>query len=140
MYAIIETGGKQYKVAVGDKLKVEKLPAAKGATVQFDRVLMLAQEGGEGGVGAQVVAGADCGAVVDATVLSHGRGDKIRVFKMKRRKGYRRTQGHRQPYTDIRITAIGMAGDSAVDETPAATETESKRRAPRRRWFSLSSN
>lgn len=104
MYAVIETGGKQYKVAVGDKLKVEKLAADAGASVELARVLMVAD-------GEQITLGAPAAETsVSATVLAHGRGRKIRVFKMKRRKHYRRTQGHRQPYTEIQITAIGNGG------------------------------
>ena len=100
MYAVIETGGKQYKVALGDKLKVEKLAAEAGASVR-PRVLLVAN-------GGDVAAGAPAAKTeVSAKVLSHGRGEKIRVFKMKRRKGYRRTIGHRQSYTEIQITAIG---------------------------------
>jgi len=100
MYAVIQTGGKQYKVAVGDKLKVEKLAVDAGAMLR-PRVLMVAN-------GSDIAAGAPAAkTAVSATVLSHGRGEKIRVFKMKRRKGYRRTIGHRQSYTEIQITAIG---------------------------------
>ena len=106
MYAVIETGGKQYKVAVGDKLKVEKLIAVEGESVEFERVLMVAD-------GENITLGPPAAeTAVSATVLSHGRGDKIRVFKMKRRKDYRRTQGHRQSYTEIQITAIG--GDTGT--------------------------
>ena len=115
MYAIIETGGKQHKVAVGDKLKVEKLAITQGASMQLERVLMVA-DGEQVAVGASL-AGAEH--TVSATVLGHGRGDKIRVFKMKRRKNYRRTQGHRQAYTEIEITAIG-------GEQPAVKKVTSK--------------
>ncbi len=101
MHAVIETGGKQYKVAVGDKLKVEKIPAAEGDTVSLDRVLMILDED-RVTVGSPLV-----DSQVNATVLSHGRADKIKVFKMKRRKNYRRTQGHRQSYTELEITGIG---------------------------------
>ena len=87
MHAVIETGGKQYRVAVGDKLKVEKIPAAEGDTVSLDRVLMILDED-RVTVGTPLV-----DSQVNATVLSHGRADKIKVFKMKRRKNYRRTQG-----------------------------------------------
>jgi large subunit ribosomal protein L21 len=103
MYAVIETGGKQYKVAIGDKLKVEKLTAAEGDSVNLDRVLMIA-DGENITVGAPVVESA-----VTATVVSHGKARKIKVFKMKRRKNYRRTQGHRQLFTEIEITGIGDA-------------------------------
>ena len=114
MYAVIETGGKQYKVAVGDRLKVEKLTVAEGESVQIPRVLMVA-DGGQVKVGAPATEIA-----VSATVLGHGRGERIRVFKMKRRKNYRRTQGHRQAYTELVITAIGSDGGKAVAKTETA--------------------
>jgi large subunit ribosomal protein L21 len=103
MYAVVKTGGKQYKVAIGDKLKVEKLAAEEGASVDLGNVLMIA-DGGDVSVGAPTLDTA-----VTATILSHGRDRKVRVFKMKRRKGYRRTQGHRQFYTEVEITGIGSA-------------------------------
>jgi large subunit ribosomal protein L21 len=101
MYAVIRTGGKQYKVAAGGKLKVESLPAEVGSEITIDDVLMVAN-GDDIKVGTPVVAGAS----VKATVLSHGRGDKVMIFKMRRRKHYRKTQGHRQNYTEIRIDGI----------------------------------
>lgn len=101
MYAVIRTGGKQYKVAAGGKLKVETLPAEVGSEIVIDDVLMVA-DGDNIKVGAPVVAGAS----VKATVLSHGRGEKVMIFKMRRRKHYRKTQGHRQNYTEIRIDGI----------------------------------
>ncbi len=117
MYAVIETGGKQYKVAVGDKLKVEKIPVAEGDSVNIDRVLMISDDG-EVKVGSPLV-----DSQVNATVLSHGKRRKIKVFKMKRRKNYRRTQGHRQSYTEIEITGIG--GNAA-----AAAEPEKQLQSP----------
>lgn len=104
MYAVIKTGGKQYKVAVGGKLRVEKLPIEAGGTVEIKDVLLVA-DGDNITVGTPLVAGAS----VQATVLGHGRGDKIRIFKMRRRKHYRKTQGHRQNYTEIRIDGISLA-------------------------------
>jgi large subunit ribosomal protein L21 len=101
MYAVIKTGGKQYRVTSGDKLKVEKLVADVGAEITFDQVLMVA-DGDNVKVGAPVLSGA----AVKATVVSHGRGDKVRIFKMKRRKHYRKTQGHRQHYTEVQISGI----------------------------------
>ncbi|HSF47299.1 MAG TPA: 50S ribosomal protein L21 [Burkholderiales bacterium] len=101
MYAVIKTGGKQYRVSAGEKIKVEKIPAEVGAELMLDQVLLVAN-GEELAVGAPLVPGAS----VKATVLSHGRGDKIRIFKMKRRKHYRKSQGHRQSYTEIRIDGI----------------------------------
>ena len=121
MYAVIETGGKQYKVAVGDKLKVEKLAADEGASVELGRVLMVAD-------GENIALGSPAAETpVSATVLAHGRRGKIRVFKMKRRKHYRRTQGHRQSYTEIQITAIGddKAGAKPAKSAESAESAES---------------
>ncbi len=101
MYAVIKTGGKQYKVAAGDKLKVEKLTGDVGSTVVIDKVLLIA-DGETTTIGAPLVAGAK----VNATVVSHGRGDKVMIFKMRRRKHYRKTQGHRQSFTEIQIDTI----------------------------------
>jgi large subunit ribosomal protein L21 len=104
MYAVIRTGGKQYKVAAGGKLKVESLSAEVGSEVVINDVLMVA-DGDKISIGAPVVAGA----AVKATVLAHGRGDKVMIFKMRRRKHYRKTQGHRQNFTEIRIDDISVA-------------------------------
>ena len=101
MYAVVKTGGKQYKVAAGEKLKVETLPADVGAEVILDQVLMVG-EGESVRLGAPMLAGA----TVKATVLSHGRHDKVKIFKMRRRKHYQKHQGHRQNYTELRIEAI----------------------------------
>ena len=101
MYAVIKTGGKQYKVAPGEKLKVETLPEDVGAEVVLDQVLMVG-EGESIRVGQPMVAGA----TVTATVVAHGRGDKVRIFKMRRRKHYQKHQGHRQNYTELRIESI----------------------------------
>jgi large subunit ribosomal protein L21 len=101
MYAVIKTGGKQYKVAAGGKLKVESLPVEVGGEVEIKDVLMVA-DGADIKVGTPMLAGAS----VKATVLSHGRHDKVMIFKMRRRKHYRKTQGHRQNYTEIRIDGI----------------------------------
>lgn len=101
MYAVIQTGGKQYRVKSGEQVKIEALPAEVGAAVSFDRVLMLGE--GEGArIGAPFVAGA----AVKATVVSQGRGEKIRIFKLRRRKHFAKTQGHRQSYTEVRIDEI----------------------------------
>jgi large subunit ribosomal protein L21 len=101
MYAVIQTGGKQYRVKSGEQLKVESLAAEVGASVSFDRVLMLGE--GEGvTVGAPFVAGA----TVKATVVSQGRGEKVRIFKLRRRKHFAKTQGHRQGFTEVRIDEI----------------------------------
>ena len=100
-HAIIETGGKQYRVAEGDVLFIEKLDVAAGDTVKFARVLAVIDEDSTK-FGTPVVEGAS----VSANVVKNGRGKKIRVFKMKPKKGYRRTQGHRQPYTKVQIETI----------------------------------
>jgi large subunit ribosomal protein L21 len=101
MYAVIKTGGKQYKVAPGEKLKVEQIPADVGAEVILDQVLLV-------GDGSSVLLGQPtvAGATVKATVLSHGRGEKLQIFKMRRRKHYQRHQGHRQGYTELKIDGI----------------------------------
>ncbi len=101
MYAVIKTGGKQYRVTPGEKLKVEQIPADIGSEIVLDQVLMVA-DGDATKVGTPLVAGA----TVKATVVAHGRGDKIKIFKMRRRKHYRKTQGHRQNFTEIRIETI----------------------------------
>ena len=101
MYAVVKTGGKQYKVAPGEKLKVEQIPADVGAEVILDQVLMVG-DGDAVRVGQPTLAGA----TVKATVLAHGRGEKIRIFKMRRRKHYQKHQGHRQNYTELQIDAI----------------------------------
>lgn len=102
MYAVIRTGGKQYRVTEGQTLRVEKLPLGEGEAVSFPEILMLGGTDGATKVGQPVVAGAK----VDAKVKSHFRGPKLIVFKFRRRKNYRRKNGHRQPYTDVVITGI----------------------------------
>lgn len=101
MYAVIKTGGKQYRVASGEKIKIEQIPADVGSEITLDQVLMVG-EGESVRIGTPVVSGAE----VKATVVSHGRHDKIKIFKMRRRKHYQKHQGHRQNYTEIRIEAI----------------------------------
>ena len=101
MYAVIKTGGKQYRVAPGEKIKIEQIPADVGAQIVLDQVLMVG-EGESVRLGQPTVAGA----TVKATVVAHGRGDKVKIFKMRRRKHYQKTQGHRQNYTEIRVDAI----------------------------------
>ncbi len=101
MYAVIKTGGKQYRVAQGDKLRVEKLPGNVGDTVTLGEVLLVGS--GEGvKVGQPVVSGAK----VEAKIVAHDRGEKIIIFKFRRRKNYRRKTGHRQPFTALEITSI----------------------------------
>lgn len=101
MYAVIKTGGKQYRVAAGDTLKVEKLAADAGASIDLNEVLMIA-DGDKVNVGAPYIIGAK----VTATVESHGRGDKVHILKFRRRKHYRKRMGHRQSYTALKITGI----------------------------------
>ena len=103
MHAIIETGGKQYKVAEGDTLFIEKLPVEAGEAVTLDKVLAVI-DGDNLTVGTPVVEGAK----VDASVVKNGKGKKIIVFKYKPKKGYRRKQGHRQPYTKVTIGKISV--------------------------------
>ena len=101
MYAVIQTGGKQYRVAQGDTLKVEKLEAGEGDSVQFDQVLMVG-EGEDVKIGTPYVDGS----TVTATVKAHGRGDKIEIIKFRRRKHHMKRAGHRQDYTEVEITGI----------------------------------
>ena len=103
MYAVIETGGKQYKVSEGDVIFIEKLEAAEGEAVTFDKVLVVA-DGENVKVGAPAVAGA----TVTAKVEKQGKAKKIYVFKMKRKKNYRRKKGHRQPFTKVTIEKINF--------------------------------
>ena len=104
MYAVIKTGGKQYKVAAGEKIKVEQIAADVGQEIVIDQVLAVG-EGSAIKVGTPLVSGA----TVTVTVLSHGRGDKVRIFKMRRRKHYQKHQGHRQQYTELQIGDIAGA-------------------------------
>ncbi|MEO6985200.1 MAG: 50S ribosomal protein L21 [Paralcaligenes sp.] len=101
MYAVIKTGGKQYRVAAGQKLKVEQIPADIGQEITLDQVLSVG-EGDQLKIGTPLVVGA----VVRATVLAQGRHDKVKIFKMRRRKHYQKRQGHRQNYTELRIEAV----------------------------------
>ncbi|AWI75555.1 MAG: 50S ribosomal protein L21 [Betaproteobacteria bacterium HGW-Betaproteobacteria-13] len=101
MYAVIKTGGKQYRVVAGEKIKVEQIPADVGSQITIDQILMVG-EGEAVKIGTPVVSGAS----VTASVVSHGRHDKIKIFKMRRRKHFQKHQGHRQNYTEIRIDAI----------------------------------
>ena len=101
MYAVIKTGGKQYRVASGEKIKVEQIAADVGQEIVIDQVLAVGS-GADLQVGAPWVAGA----VVKATVVAHGRHDKVRIFKMRRRKHYQRHGGHRQSYTELEIGSV----------------------------------
>ena len=102
MYAVISTGGKQYRVAEGETCRFEKLPGEAGGKINFDQVLMVGGLKGEPKVGTPMVAGV----VVEAELIDQGKAKKIIVFKKKRRKGYSRRQGHRQLYTEVKIIKI----------------------------------
>lgn len=126
MYAIIETGGKQYRVQNGDQIAVEKLNVADGEQVVFDKVL-VAGEGADIKVGAPYV-----DTTVEGKVIESGRGKKVVIFKYKAKKDYRKKQGHRQPYTLVEITAIdGVKAPVAAEaaEAPAAEEKPAKKPA-----------
>jgi large subunit ribosomal protein L21 len=134
MYAVIKTGGKQYKVAKNDVILVEKLPGEAGAAVELDEVLLVGDDKGQT-VGAPLVDGAH----VAATVLEQTRGEKIIVFKKKRRQNYRRKAGHRQDLTALRITDIvtggkkkaAKAAEPKAEEKKAASKAEEKKAAPK---------
>jgi large subunit ribosomal protein L21 len=113
MYAVIKTGGKQYKVSAGEKLRVEQLAVEVGAQVVIDQVLAVGS-GEQLAIGSPLVSGA----TVSATVLSHGRGDKVRIFKMRRRKHYQKRQGHRQNYTELFIGTIASELGSVSADAP----------------------
>jgi large subunit ribosomal protein L21 len=104
MHAVIKTGGKQYRVVTGEKLKIEQIPADVGTEITLDQILMIG-EGESVQIGTPFLTGAS----VKATVLSQGRHDKVMIFKMRRRKPYQKHQGHRQNYTEIRIDTIVAA-------------------------------
>ncbi len=122
MYAIIESCGKQYKVAEGDVVFFEKLDAEEGKKVTFDKVILVSEDG-KVQVGNPYVKGIK----VEGKVVSHGKGKKIIVFKMKAKKNYRRKQGHRQPYTKVEITSIKTAAKKA--ETKAASAKAETKKA-----------
>ncbi len=127
MYAVIQTGGKQYRVQEGDILRVAKLSAEAGNKVNFDKVLLV-------GEGEAVKAGAEAAKTnVSAEVISHGRGPKIEIFKKRRRKHSQRTIGHRQDYTAVRITGIGAAksapAKAAAEEKPVEAKKAAKPKA-----------
>jgi large subunit ribosomal protein L21 len=101
MYAVIKTGGKQYKVAAGEKIKVEQIAADVGQEIVIDQVLAVGS-GADLKVGTPLVSGA----TVSATIVAHGKHDKVRIFKMRRRKHYQKHGGHRQTYTELQISAV----------------------------------
>ena len=118
MYAIIESCGKQYKVAEGDVVFFEKLDAEEGKKVTFDKVVLVSEDG-KVQVGAPYVKGVK----VEGKVVAHGKAKKILVYKMKPKKNYRRMQGHRQPYTKVEITKINLGTKVAETEAKAETKT-----------------
>ena len=125
MYAIIESCGKQYKVAEGDVVFFEKLDAEEGKKVTFDNVVLVS-DGEKIEVGSPYVKGVK----IEGKVVSHGKGKKILVYKYKAKKNYRRTQGHRQPYTKVEITKIKTAAEKAEDKAeakPAEKKTATKK-------------
>ena len=123
MYAIIETCGKQYKVSEGDVVFFEKLEAEEGKKVNFDKVILVS-DNGKVEVGAPYVKGAK----VEGKVIAHGKGKKIIVFKYKAKKNYRRKQGHRQPYTKVEITSVKLAAEKAeAKKTAEKKETATKK-------------
>ena len=101
MYAVIKTGGKQYRVAAGEKIKVEQIAADVGQEITIDEVLAVGN-GTDLKIGSPLVSGA----IVKATVVAHGKHDKVRIFKMRRRKHYQKHQGHRQTFTELEISAV----------------------------------
>ena len=125
MYAVIESCGKQYKVAEGDVVFFEKLDTAEGKKVTFDKVILVSDEKGVK-VGNPYVKGVK----VEGKVVSHGKGKKIIVFKMKAKKNERKKQGHRQPYTKVEITAIKTAAEKK--ETAKTTATAEKKTATKK--------
>ena len=139
MYAVIRAGGKQYRVAPGDVIEIEKLPQAGGEKVQFDEVLAVS--------GAQGELGKPSKAFVTGQVVEHGRGDKVLVFHYKRKKQYKKLQGHRQPFTAVQITEIAVDGQTfradeaklkAAEPKPkkekkSAEATETQEAAPAKR-------
>ena len=123
MYAIIETGGKQYRVQNGDQIAVEKLNVADGEKVVFDKVLVVG-EGADTKVGAPYVEGS----VVEGKAVETGKGKKVIIFKYKAKKDYRKKQGHRQPYTLVEITSIDGDGTVAVKEEAAGDEAKAAKK------------
>jgi large subunit ribosomal protein L21 len=126
MYAVIKTGGKQYRVAADDVLDIEKLPGEPGDLIEFGEVLMVGADG-DPMIGAPLVSGAS----VAAEVVEQGRGEKIIIFKKKRRQNYRRRNGHRQYLTTVRILEILTDGKKARKPSKAKAKTEEAAEAPR---------
>ena len=127
MYAIIESCGKQYKVAEGDVVFFEKLDVEEGKKVTFDNVVLVSDDK-KVEVGAPYVKGVK----VEGKVVSHGKGEKILVYKYKAKKNYRRTQGHRQPYTKVEITKIKIAAEKTETKTESKAETKTAPKAEKK--------
>lgn len=123
MYAVIKAGGKQYRVAVGDVIRVERLPVATGESIDLGQVLFIKDED-DVRVGTPLLSES-----VTATVRGHGRGEKIRIFKMRRRKNYRRRAGHRQDYTELEVTGIGGVKKAASENAKAVNKADSQAKA-----------
>lgn len=121
MYAVIETGGKQYRVSQGSKLKIERLEAGEGDAVEFDKVLLVG-EGTDVKIGAPYVSGSK----VKAKVLTHAKGKKVEIIKFRRRQNYRRTKGHRQWYTEVEVTGITQGRGVAKKASETAAEEGSE--------------
>ncbi|MDR3606853.1 MAG: 50S ribosomal protein L21 [Oligoflexia bacterium] len=119
MYAVIETGGKQYRVQPGDIVEIEKLASAEGSSINFDKILLLSTPGADN---SKIVLGKPYvnGASVQAEIVGQGRGEKVMIVKMKRRKQYRRTQGHRQEQTQILITEVNNGAGEKLSLDAAA--------------------
>ena len=122
MYAVFRTGGKQYRASKGDRLRVERLDAEEGSTIEFDQVLLVG-EGIDVKLGSPLVSGS----LVQATVKAQGKGRKVKVLKFKRRKNYLRVKGHRQQFTEVEITSItGGPSKTAAAKEPVAVTTEAE--------------
>ncbi len=124
MYAVIESGGKQHRVTTGEVLRLEKIEASTGDKVDFDKVLLVGQ-GADVQIGTPYV---EAGKVT-AEVISHGRGDKVTIIKFRRRKHYRKQQGHRQWFTEVKITSISANGFSATADDAAPKKAAPKAKA-----------
>jgi large subunit ribosomal protein L21 len=120
MYAVIKTGGKQYRVVLGDVIRVERLPVAAGETVNLDQILLIKDEK-DVRVGTPMLS-----ETVTATVKGHGRGDKVNIFKMRRRKNSRRRAGHRQDYTELEVTGIGGVKQAVAKKAKTAKKSSSE--------------
>ena len=124
MYAVIKAGGKQHRVVEGETLKLEKIEAATGDSIQFDEVLMVAGDAGIS-IGSPIVEGA----AVKAEVISHGRAEKVKIIKFRRRKHHMKRQGHRQWFTEVKITDIVASGAKAAPAKKAAAKPAAEKKA-----------